>query len=306
MNSSDRGFRTRDPQLPLTAVHDRFDRIAAHQVPLSPQAATALPETPVTWGRLRALLADTSVPFTVMDVDVVWTWLISRARCEGSDAVLDCAGVAAPMMSAAAARLARRVHSDRADAEAAMLAAFVEAVQHINLGQARLWCALRWAAYRGGRRWENREALSPVPIPPGDFAAEHDRCHANPEHLLHQAVAEGVIDAASALLIAETRLAGRTLISLAGERGRSYKQLHKVRKRAETRVAAWLRERLAEAATDRTSVVEGAAVDAAANGRGEQPSVRPTAISRARAASNRCAGITAVSPHPAPEVKRCA
>ncbi|MBF6183368.1 hypothetical protein [Nocardia otitidiscaviarum] len=306
MNSSERFYRRRDVRLPLTAVKERFEQIAMQQVPLSPQAAAALPESPVTWGRLRALLTDSSVPFTVMDVDAVWTWLISRARREGPDAVLACAGVAVPMMASAAARLARRVGGDRADAEAAVLTAFLEAVENINLGQARLWCALRWAAYRGGRRWEKREALSPVPIPPDNFVNRQDRDHTHPEHLLGQAVAEGVIDAASASLIADTRLAGRSLISLAAELDLPYKRLHRVRKRAETRVAVWLRERLAEAAAERTSVVEAAAVDAAAGSPGEQRSARPVAISRARAASDRCQGNTAISPYPVTEVKRCA
>ncbi|WP_306358328.1 MULTISPECIES: hypothetical protein [unclassified Nocardia] len=115
-----------------------------------------------------------------------------------------------------------------------------------------------------------------------------------------------MIDTDSAFLIADTRLAGRTLISLATERNRPYKQLHRARKRAERRVASWLRERLAEAGAKRTSVVETAAVDAAAGSTGNQQSARPVGISRDSAASDRCQGNTAVSPYPVPEVKRCA
>ncbi|MFI9509057.1 hypothetical protein [Nocardia sp. NPDC052566] len=300
MNSSDRGYSRRDARLPLTAVQERFEQITARPVPLSPQAAAALPESPVTWGRLRELLADTSVPFTVMDVDAVWAWLISYARREGPDAVLACAGVAVPMMSGAAARLARRVEGDRADAEAAVLTAFVDAVGNINLGQTRVWCALRWASYRGGRGWAKQQAMSPVPVPPADLDKRWLRCHGHPEHLLHQAVAEGVIDASSAMLIADTRLADRTLISLATERGQSYKQLNKRRKRAEVRLRAWLRERLAEA--NCTSVVEAAAIDAAQH----HQYARPVAIFRTRPASAQCEENTAASPYPAPEVKRCA
>ncbi len=143
MNSFDRSYGRRDPRLPLTAVKERFDQIATQQVPLSPQAAAALPESPVTWGRLRALLTDSSVPFTVMDVDAVWTWLISRARREGPDAVLACAGLAVPMMASAAARLARRVGGDRADAEAAVLTAFLEASRTSTWG--RPGCGVRCA-----------------------------------------------------------------------------------------------------------------------------------------------------------------
>ncbi|WP_194834877.1 hypothetical protein [Nocardia sp. XZ_19_369] len=152
MNSHDRDYPSRDPRLPLTAVIAHFERIADEPVPLSAACAAALPESPVTGRRLGELLADTSVPFEVMDVDVVWRWLLERARRDGEDAVLLCVGLAVPMLAATAARLAHRVGGDRADAEAAVLAAFMHAVGHLNLRKTRVWCALRWAAFRGGRR----------------------------------------------------------------------------------------------------------------------------------------------------------
>ncbi|WP_156161842.1 hypothetical protein [Nocardia vulneris] len=308
MNSHDRDVTSRDPRLPLTAVIKHFERIADEAVPLSPACVAALPESPVTWRRLGELLADTSVPFEVMDVDLVWRWLLERARRDGEEAVLVCAGLAVPMLAATAARLAHRVGSDRADAEAAVLAAFVHAVGHLNLRKTRVWCALRWAAFRGGRRWEKQEALSGIPIPPEDFGLRAQRSGGDVEALLTLAVAEGVIDAEDAELIADTRLTRRTLIALATERGEPYKRLHKRRKLAETRLQRWLHARIADSDSDRTSIVEASALDAVTRSQPGRPLISPVAaISERSRASTGCAEPSAASAHPTPaEVKRCA
>lgn len=310
MNSRIRPYpgRDRDWRLPLTAVIARFDRIAAEEVPLPPECAAALPESPVTWGRLAQLLADTSVPFEVMDVDLVWRWLIERARAEGQDAVLVCAGLAVPMLAGTAARLARRVGGDRAYAEAAVLDAFTHAVAHMNLHKTHLWCALRWAAFRGGRGWEKQEATAAIPIPPEDLGLRPQRPDGDVEALLTLAVAEGVIDAGSAELIADTRLARYPLIKWAAAHGEPYKQLHRRRKLAEARLQQWLRTRISESDPDRTSIVEAAALDAVTHTRPVDPPIsRVTAISRPSRASARYARHSAVSAYPTPaEVKRCA
>lgn len=310
MNGCNRNY-ARNAGSPLAVVEAQFARIGDEPVPLSSKAARALPESPVTWGRLRELLADTSVPFEVMDVDVVWVWLIERARREGP-AVMACAGVALPMIAATAARLARRVGGDRADAEAALLSAFVDAVARLNLAQAHPWCALRWATYKGGRAWEKQEATSPAPIPPADLGERPAAGPGHPELLLAQAVGEGVLDQATAEVIAETRLAGRTLVAVAAERGESYKALHKRRTSAERRLQHWLHARLADTDPDRTSVVESAALDEIARTRaGDRPGVPPVlrvvANSEGVRTGTRCAGKSGVSAQPThPEVDRCA
>lgn len=307
MNSRDRVF-PRDPGLPLSAVTARFDRVADDVVPLTAEVAAAVPESSVTWGRLAQLLLDTSMSFEVMDVDVVWGWLISWARDEGDEAVLVCAGLAVPMLAATAARLAIRIDGDRAEAEAAVLAAFVDAIAHVNLDTPHLWCALRWAAYRGGRRWEKTEAITSVPIPRQESGMPPQRAEGDLETLLALAVAEGVIDAREAALIADTRLSGRSLISFAAEHGKCYTWLTVRRKRAERRLECWLRARIGEAESGRTSIVEAAAIDSTVFvRRAAKPILRAAAILGTSGASTGCARPSQVCAHPThPEVKRCA
>lgn len=313
MKPFNRDYPRKNASTPLSVVEAQFERIAETQVPLSAACAAALPESPVTWGRLRGLLTDTSVPFELMDVDVVWVWLLERARRQGGHAVLACAEVAVPMMAATAARLAKRVGGDRADAEAAVLAAFLAAVERMNLRQAHPWCALRWLAFKGGRAWEKQEATAPTPVPPGHLGERPLRPQGHPELLLAQAVAEGVIGQASAELIAETRLSRRKLVAVAAERGESYQALQRRRSRAEHRLRRWLQQRSTEIDPDRTSVVEAAALDAVAptaaavESPRERRTVRAVANCGSSQAGTKCAGNSAVSAHPTPaEVKRCA
>ncbi|WP_169812669.1 hypothetical protein [Nocardia acidivorans] len=284
----------------------RFERVADEVVPLGDEAAAVLPEWPVTWGRLARLLLDTSVSFEVMNVDAVWKALIGWARREGDEAVLVCAGLAVPMLAATAARLAYRIDGDRADAEAAVLAGFVEEILRLNLGRSHVWCALRWAAYRGGRRWEEAEAITTVPIPRQGASMLAPRTDGHPEGLLALAVAEGVIGASDAALIADTRLSGRSLISVAAAHANSYKWLNVRRKRAEKQLETWLRQRIGEA--ESTSIVEAAAIDSTAFlPRVEKPLSRATGIFRSSGASTGCARPSRVCAYPThPEVKRCA
>lgn len=307
MNARDRVV-LRDPRLPLSVVIARFDRIADEVVPLSPQAAAALPESPVTWRRLADLLVDTSVSFEVMDVDAVWAWLIVWARREGDEAVLVCAGLAVPMLAATAARLAIRIDGERADAEAAVLAAFADAIVRVDPLTPHLWCALRWAAYRGGRRWEKAEAITSVPIPSQESGVPHPNPERGLEALLALAVAEGAIDAKAAALIADTRLSGRSLISFATEHGKPYRRLNERRKRAEEKLGRWLRERIGEAESGCTSIVEASAIDATAFIRpAQKPILRAPRIFGPSDASTGCARPSGVCARPTlPEVKRCA
>lgn len=312
MNAPDCFYPAPTPR-PLVAVEAQFERIAADPVPLSAAAAAALPQAPVTWGRLRELLADTSVPYEVMDVDLVWVWLIERARRNGEQAVLACAGLALPMMAATAARLARRVGDDRADAEAALLAGFLDGVARLNLAQLHPWLALRWHTFKAGRAWEKPEATGPTCVPPEDLDTRPAGPQGHPELLLAQAVAEGVIDQDGAELISETRLAGRKLVAVAADRTELYKTLAKRRRKAERRLQRWLQVRLAGIDPDRTSVVEAAALDAVARTAtsverpGERPIPRAVANFGPSQASTGCAGKPALSAHPTPaEVHRCA
>lgn len=134
------------------------------------------------------------------------------------------------------------------------------------------------------------------------------RAEGDLETLLALAVAEGVIDAREAALIADTRLSGRSLISFAAERGQSYWGLTRRRKRAERRLECWLRARIGEAESGRTSIVEAAAIDSTAFvSPSPKPILRAAAISGTSGASTGCARPSQVCAHSThPEVKRCA
>ncbi|WP_280457286.1 replication-relaxation family protein [Nocardia carnea] len=217
-----------------------------------------------TWGQLRRVLSDPGLPIQV--VDAVWVWLIERSRVEGSDAALVCAGMAVPMLAGMASTFGPRRVDDRADVEADLLAAFFTELARVDVERPFLWFRLRWAVFRGGRAWVRKEAAAPAPGPDigTDLNAGWGKPvpamwtpSGHPEDILAEAVAETVITAEVAELIAVTRLEGRSVTSLAEEvEGSSHWALHKARRRGEHDLRAWLTARTAGSDPARTSIVE--------------------------------------------------
>ncbi|MFI6309760.1 replication-relaxation family protein [Nocardia fusca] len=215
-----------------------------------------------TWGQLRQVLSDPGVP--IATVDAVWARLISRSQVDGADAALICAGMAAPMLAGMASVFGPRRREDRADVEADLLAAFFAELSRIDLERPFLWFRLRWALFRGGRSWVRQEAAAPVPgADLGTDTGGHEPVPAmwtpegHPEQVLAEAVAENVITAEVAELIAATRLEAQSMTALASRTaGLSHWALRKARQRGERDLVGWLAARAAATDPARTSTVE--------------------------------------------------
>ncbi|MBF6366897.1 hypothetical protein IU469_14350 [Nocardia puris] len=282
---------------PLAVVRAGFDRIATETLPAHPRpmpTAQPGPVTPVqTWGQLRERLWDPATPMA--EVDAIWVWLLRRVRAEEPDAMLVCAGLAAPMLSRTASECVTSNHAARHDIESEILTAFLAHLPRVGLDEPGVWHRLRWGAYRAARASATgqRTGVTFVGDLDGDLAplGEQGRVMVSgpghPETVLAHAVAAGVISADAAELIAASRWEGRSLTALAAECGVSLWKLRKQRPRAERALLAWLNNRARDLDPERTSPVEVAVVTALAppdrsprrGRRPDRPSITPAASS---------------------------
>ncbi|MGF6886300.1 hypothetical protein ABIA39_000267 [Nocardia sp. GAS34] len=243
---------------PLGMIRDRFTRLAAYRVPGLPPGWDQLGA-----GVLAPRLMDPGVP--ISELDAVWAQLIGHARTGEESAVLVCAGAALPMLSSISKMLCGHPVY-RADTESMTILGFLEALEAVDIERPYVAYRLRWATFHRTciPIRERRAAPSPA-----DWFGEHEPTpasgviisspHGHPDLLLAMAVEEGVLSAAEAGLITDTRLEHHKLVQLAPETGVPYQTLAKRRRRAEQRLAVWLRERMAE--QPRLTAVERAVLD---------------------------------------------
>lgn len=291
---------------PLRLIRHRFAGLAARPV-------TGLPPG---WDRMRAgrlaeRLLDPKVP--AEQVDAVWTRLIEAARTHDETAVLMCMGAGLPMLSAITSKLCGH-WAYRADTEAMVVVAFLDAVSGLDVSRPNVAYRLRWATFHRACAPVRERKAAPTPIDrfPDSASANDGKAvcspSGHPELLLALAVDEGVLTAADASLILDTRLHPQRLKTVAGETGIAYAGLAKRRRRAELRLAAWLRERIAD--TQVCTRVETAALDALTH-TGEHLDRRPV---RAGMSNNPSTARVLPLPNPAPspvhtsreEQRRCA
>ncbi|MFF0532687.1 hypothetical protein ACFYT3_30470 [Nocardia amikacinitolerans] len=262
------------PDSPLAVVWAGFDRMATETLPADPRPMPTSQHhrtAPVsTWGQLRERLWHPATPMA--EVDAIWAWLLYRVRAKEADAMLVCAGLAAPMLSRTASECVTSSHAARHDIESEILIAFLAHLPRVGLETPGVWHRLRWGAYRAAltAATSQRTGVTIVGDLDRDLAPLGERGQAimsgsgHPEIVLADAVAAGVISADSAELIAATRWEGRSLTALAAERGVSLWKLRKQRPRAERALLAWLNDRAQDLDAERTSPVEVAAVTALA------------------------------------------
>ncbi|WP_431953240.1 hypothetical protein [Nocardia lijiangensis] len=257
---------------PLAVVRSGFEKLAAEALPADPRlvpTSQAAPAAPVrTWAQLRERLWDTATPMA--EVDAIWVWLLERVRAKDKGAMLVCAGLAAPMLTRITGEHATPSNTARHDIESEVLTAFLLHLPRVGLEEPGVWHRLRWGAYRAVLKaaYQQQIGVTVVGDLDRDLAPLGERVQVigagagNPETVLAQAVAAGVISADAAELIAASRWEGRSLTSLAIERGVSLWKLRKQRPRAERALLAWLSDRARDLDPERTSTVEAETVTA--------------------------------------------
>lgn len=191
------------------------------------------------WGpdQLRDLVYD---PHRAQAIkDSVWRALIGRARIRRGDWTTAVIGVGLPGMRADLAHLAYGYPGDPADLDAEMLTAFLQAAAPggVDLDETnllRLLCAPGRAAARRLRHADVRH----LPIGGCPRSTRPPRPWGHPDLVLAHAVALGVITAADAAVIGQTRLEGISLATVAAATGEAVWTLQRRRHRAETDLAA--------------------------------------------------------------------
>ncbi|MET8846016.1 sigma-70 family RNA polymerase sigma factor [Amycolatopsis sp. NPDC004625] len=174
--------------------------------------------------------------------DAVWTALVTRSRAEGGTWTVACVGLALPVLIPVAAKLTNRFRGEVHDIHAAVLTGFLEALPDVDLTRPAILVRLRWAAYRSGHR-ALRDALDTA-TPVADLGARAPGpadAGGHPDFVLLAAVDAGVLSAAEASLIGDTRFGELSLADAAHARGQTYKAAQQARHRAERKLAAYLR-----------------------------------------------------------------
>jgi hypothetical protein len=128
------------------------------------------------------------------------------------------------------------------DIHAAVLTGFLAELAHLDLRKPRIMLRLRWAAYRAGHTAVRDALTAPLPAGTALGSAAPAPPSGHPDFVLARAVADGVLTATEAELIGATRLEGLPLATAAAARGVSYPTLHQTRRRAEHRLADYLRD----------------------------------------------------------------
>ncbi|UOX88422.1 sigma-70 family RNA polymerase sigma factor [Amycolatopsis sp. FBCC-B4732] len=152
-----------------------------------------------------------------------------------------CVGLALPVLLPVAAKLTNRFRGEVHDVHAAVLTGFLEALTDVDLTRPAILVRLRWAAYRAGHR-ALREALdAAAPVADlGARAAGPEYVGGHPDFVLLAAVEGGVLTAAEAALIGDTRFGELSLAEAAQARGQTYKATQQARHRAERRLTEYL------------------------------------------------------------------
>ncbi len=208
-----------------------------HPVQLDGTRFAGLPDRLLGVGELRhRLLAPACPPATR---DAVWAHVVLRARGEVVFRTV-AVGLALPTLMRLAARCSARFADDPADVHAAVLTGFLAALDWVDVSRAHIAVRLRWAAYRAGRAAVGQALQAPTPSGVFTPAVVLRPPVGHPEQVLDRAVAEAVLRASEAELIAATRFGHESLQSLARARGLGYQALHRRRRRAEHRLARWL------------------------------------------------------------------
>lgn len=237
-----------------------------HPVTIDGAPIAGLPDGRLPLDEVRARLLDRGCPLSVRDA--VWAHLIGRSRVDGPTWTVACAGMALPMLAAVYRELSGGPGVDRDDLSSAVVTGFVAALAYVDVDRPGLATSLRWSAFRAGHAVLREQRRAPIPVGHARLVAaalatpthavilgRYDTDHGtglaptghwesappptvggHPDLVLADAVADGVLSRAEAVLIGETRLEATTLAQAAARRGRTVGAVTMQRLRAEMRL----------------------------------------------------------------------
>lgn len=174
--------------------------------------------------------------------DAVWAHLVLRSRLEGATWTVAAVGVALPALVSVAATLTNRFAGDPADVHAEVVHGFLTALSTVDVRRPRIMLRLRWAAYRSGYAAVAEALASPVPFAPGFRSTPPRTPWGHPDLVIARAVADGVLTQTEADLIGATRLDEMSISDWAARHQTGEWAAYKARRRAEVRLAAYLRD----------------------------------------------------------------
>lgn len=279
-------------KLPLETARDAFQWLVTGPDPLAVDGRqfAGLPRRLVPLDELRDRLMSKQCPLRTRDE--VWAYLVRRSRRDGGAWTVACVGMALPTLAATARWMGARYRGDRADAHAAVLAGFLEALTKADLEDPAIVVRLAWAARRAGQAALEESLDAPLPVESGFHSAVPRPPYGHPDLVLAQAVAEDVLTPTEAELISATRLGETSVTEWAREHGAQLQAVFKARSRAEVRLVTWLQEHARDTNSD--DPVVGAAMDAITKTRVvEQPD--PTASQSLSVSGRRRNGRPAAS-----------
>ncbi|WP_410574487.1 hypothetical protein [Amycolatopsis sp. cmx-4-61] len=226
----------------MDIARDTFTLLVTGPQPLSLNGRlfTGLPDEEIPLDEVRDRLLARRCPQATRDA--VWAHLVLRSRTEGATWTVAAVGVALPALTSVAAILSNRFAGDPADVHAEVLRGFLTALPTINLRPPRIMLRLRWAAYRSGYDALAEALASPTPVAPGFRSTPPHAPWGHPDLVLARAVADGVLTETEAALIGATRLEEVSVADWAARHQAGEWAIYKARKRAELRLAAYLRE----------------------------------------------------------------
>ncbi|MFJ8965329.1 hypothetical protein ACIRG5_38685 [Lentzea sp. NPDC102401] len=230
----------------LDVARDAFNWLVTgpHPVSLNGRLFTGLPDRDIPLDEVRdRLLARECSQATR---DAVWAHLVLRSRTEGATWTVAAVGVALPALLSVAATLTDRLASDPADVHAEVLRGFLAALATVDLRSPRIMLRLRWDAYRSGYDELTKALSGPTPVAPGFCSTPPQAPWGHPDLVLARAVADGVLTQTEAALIGATRLEEVPLAEWSAQHQIGEWAAYKMRKRAELRLVAYLRDSAAE------------------------------------------------------------
>ncbi|AIG74411.1 Hypothetical protein AJAP_07495 [Amycolatopsis japonica] len=241
-STSPRNGRDEHEWLPLDTARDAFSWLVTGPDPMAVHGSkfAGLPRRPVPLDELRDRLLSKQCPSRTRDA--VWAHLVLSSRAQGGAWTVACVGMALPSLASSAGWLAARYRGDRADAHAAVLAGFIEALATVDLTDPGIFLRLHFAARRAGQAALEESLDAPRPVGMAFRSTVPKPPYGHPDLVLATAVGEQILTPAEAELISATRLGETSMTAWAQRHDTALATAYKARNRAEDRLVSWLRQ----------------------------------------------------------------